>query len=76
MSNLTPSDKYGIAAAIALMLMVAINNAVVMLVLSLAGLVAGFWIVRRGEVRRVAFVAFAAFAIAAVFAVMGLVRAA
>jgi uncharacterized membrane protein YozB (DUF420 family) len=76
LSNLTPSDKYGIAATIALILMVVIDNAVVMLVLSLAGLVAGFWIVRRGEVRRVAFIAFAAFAIAAVFAVIGLVRAA
>ncbi len=76
MSNLTPSDKYGIAAALALVLMVVINSAVVMLVLSVIGLIVGFWIVRRGEVRRVAFVAFAAFALAAVFAVIGLVGAA
>lgn len=75
MSNLTPSDKYSIAAAIALILMVVINSAVVMLVLSLAGIIAGFWMLRRGEVRRSAFVAFAAFALAAVFAVIGLVRA-
>jgi uncharacterized membrane protein YozB (DUF420 family) len=74
--NLTPSDKYGIAAAVGLMLMVVINSAVVMLVLSLAGLIAGFWILRRGEVRRAAFVAFAAFAVAAVFAVIGLARGA
>jgi len=46
-----------------------------MLVMSVVGLVAGFWIMRQGEVRRVAFVAFAAFALAAVFAVIGLVRA-
>jgi uncharacterized membrane protein YozB (DUF420 family) len=64
------------AAALALVLMVLINSAVVMLALSVAGLIAGFWIVRHGEVRRVAFVAFAAFAVAAVFAVIGLVRAA
>ena len=76
MRNLTLSDKYGMAAALALVLMVLSNSAVVMLVLSLAGLIAGFWVVRDGEVRRVAFVAFAAFAIAAVFAVIGLARGA
>lgn len=74
--NLTPSDKYGIAAALGLTVMVLINSAVVMLVISLAGLIAGFWLFRRGELRRVAFVAFAGFLIAAVFAVMGLIRAA
>ncbi len=75
MQNMTPSEKYGIAAALGLLVMVMINNALLMLVLSVIGLVAGFWIIRLGEVRRVAFVAFAAFAIAAVFAVIGLVRA-
>lgn len=75
MQNITPSEKYGIAAALGLVLMVMFNNALLMLILSLAGLVAGFWIVRQGEVRRVAFVAFFAFAIAAVFAVIGLIRA-
>lgn len=76
MSNLTPSDKYGIAAAVAILLMALINSAVVMLVVSLAGLIAGFWIFRRGEARRVAFVAFAGFAIAAIFAIIGLIQAA
>ncbi len=75
MGNLTVSEKYGLAAAVALIIMVAINSALVMLVLSILGLIAGFWVVRQGEVRRVAFVAFAGFAIAAVFAIMGLVRA-
>lgn len=75
MQNITPSEKYGIAAALGLLLVVMLNNALLMLVISILGLVAGFWVVRRGEVRRVAFVAFMAFAITAVFAVIGLVRA-
>jgi uncharacterized membrane protein YozB (DUF420 family) len=75
MPNLTASEKYGIAAALGMLLMVAVNNALLMLVVSILGLIAGFWVVRQGEVRRVAFVAFAAFAIAAVFAVLGLLRA-
>ncbi len=72
--NFSVSEKYGIAAVLALMIMVAINNAILMLVLSVLGIVAGFWVFRQGEVRRVGFVAFAGFAIAAVFAVMALVR--
>ena len=75
MSRLTLSDKYGIAAAFALLVMVWINSALLMLVLSVAGLIAGFWVARRGETRRVVFVAFAGFAVAAVFAIIGLVRA-
>lgn len=76
MQNITPSEKYGIAAALGLIVMTLLNNALLMLVLSVIGLIAGFWILRQGEVRRVAFVAFAALALAAVFAVIGLVRAA
>ena len=75
MSKLTPSEIYGVVAAVAILLMALLNSAVVMLVLSLAGLIAGFWIFRRGEARRVAFVAFVGFAIAAVFAVIGLIQA-
>ncbi len=75
MGNLTLSEKYAVAAVLALMLMVAINSALLMLIISVLGLVAGFWVWRQGDVRRVAFVAFAGFAIAAVFGVMGLLRA-
>jgi len=74
MQNVTPSEKYGIAAALGLIVMVLFNNALLMLVLSVVGLVAGLWIMRQGEVRRVAFVAFAALVLSAVFAVIGLVR--
>ena len=75
MQKITPSEKYGIAAALGLLVMVMFNNAFLMLVLSVVGLVAGFLIIRKGDVRRVAFVAMMAFAISAVFAVIGLVRA-
>ncbi len=50
--NFSVSEKYGIAAVLALMIMVAINNAILMLVLSVLGIVAGFWVFRQGEVRR------------------------
>ena len=76
MSKLTPSEWYGVAAAVGILLMAMVNSAIVMLVVSLAGLIAGLWLFRRGEARRVAFVAFAGFAIAAVFAVIGLIQAA
>lgn len=75
MGNLTLSDKYGIAAAVALLIMVAINSPVVMLAVSLLGIVVGFWVVRQGQVRRVALVAFVAFVMAAVFAVISFARA-
>lgn len=74
MGNLSLSDKYGIAAALGLIVMVATNNPIVMLAISLLGIVAGYWVVRRGEVRRVAFVALAAFVVTAMFAVFGLLR--
>lgn len=75
MSNFTISDKYGIAATVGLIIMLVVNNPAVMLAISALGIIVGFWVVRQGEVRRVAFVAFIAFVVAAVFAVFGLVRA-
>jgi hypothetical protein len=74
MANLTLSEKYGIAAAVGLLLMVIINHPLVMLGISIIGIVAGFWVVRQGEVRRIAFVGFMGFVVAAVLAVMALVR--
>jgi hypothetical protein len=76
MQNLSTSERYGIGAALGLLLMVLINNAIVMLVVSIVGLIAGFWVVRRGSVKPVAFISFIAFALAAVFAMIALVRAA
>ncbi len=74
MGNLTLSDKYGMGAALGLLVMVLIDNPIVMLVVSVIGILAGFFVVRQGEVRRVGFVAFAAFVIAGAFAVFTLVR--
>jgi hypothetical protein len=75
MGNLTLSDKYGIGAALGLLVIVLINNPIVMLVISAIGIAAGFFVVSRGQVRRVALVAFAAFVIAGAFAVYTLVLA-
>ncbi len=75
MANLTLSEKYAIGAVIGLLLVTVVNSAVVMLVVSAIGIAAGIWVMRQGEVRRVAFVALAGFAIAAVFAVVGLTGA-
>ncbi len=72
MGNLALSEKYGIGAAIGLAVAAFINNALLMLVVSVIGILAGVWVLRQGEVRRVGYVAFGGFAIAAVFAVMQL----
>jgi uncharacterized membrane protein YozB (DUF420 family) len=74
MQSLTPSDKYAMAASIALLIMVLFDNAVLMLVVSVIGLLVGIWVMRQGETRRVAWVAAAAFMIALVFALVGLLR--
>ena len=75
MANLTLSEKYAIAAVLGLLLITLINSAVLMLAISAVGLLAGLWVVRQGEVRRVAFGALAGFAIAAVFAIVALTGA-
>jgi hypothetical protein len=75
MGNLTLSDKYGIGAALGLLVMVLIDNPIVMLVISAVGIIAGFFVVSRGAVRRVGFLAFAAFVITGAFAIYMLVRA-
>ena len=54
MSKLVLSEKYGIAAAIGLLLLTALNSATLMLVGSVLGLVAGIWVIRQGDARRVA----------------------
>lgn len=74
MQSLTLSDKYALAAALALLLLVLFDNAVLMLAVSAIGLFAGIWVARRGEIRRVAWVAMVAFAVALAFAVVSLLR--
>ncbi len=72
MKKLTIADMYGVGAAVALAIMVIVNNPAVMLGISAAGILVGFWVLSRGEVRRVAFVAFVAFVVAGAFAVFKL----
>ncbi len=74
MRNLTSSDKYAIAAAIGMLLLVLFDNAVLMLVVAILGLIGGLWVARGGEMRRVAIIAMAAFAVAAVLAIFALLR--
>ncbi len=45
-----------------------------MLIVSIIGLAAGFWVARQGELRRMAMVAIAAFAMALVIAAFTLLR--
>jgi hypothetical protein len=74
MSNMGLSEKYGLAAALALLLVVLVDNAVVMLIVSVTGLAAGALVVRSGDARRVALVAAIAFAIVFGFAIYNLLR--
>ncbi|MCX6029794.1 MAG: hypothetical protein NT169_10890 [Chloroflexi bacterium] len=74
MSIQTWSEKYALAAAIALLFLVILDNAVVMFVVALAGLVAGLLIAWRASLKRAGVVALAGFAVAIVFAVFVLLR--
>ncbi|OIO98459.1 MAG: hypothetical protein AUK03_01325 [Anaerolineae bacterium CG2_30_64_16] len=70
----SPAQAYAIAAAILLLFLVMLNNAVAMLVVSIIGLAAGLLIARRGEMGRPAVIAMAGFAAALAFAVVMLLR--
>lgn len=74
MKNTSLSDKYAIVAAIGLLLLVLFDNAILMLVVSVLGLLGGLWVARGGEMRRAAVVALVAFAVAAVLAIFTLLR--
>jgi hypothetical protein len=73
-SRLTPSEGYALAAALALLVLTWLDNAVLMLIGAALGLAAGVWVARRGEVRRAAYFAMAGCAVAAVFAGFVLMR--
>lgn len=72
MPPLTLSDKYGIATVVALALLILVNNAVIMLVVSAIGLAAGFYVARQDDAKRVAWIATAAYAISLAFAGLSL----
>lgn len=74
MKNISRSDAYGIGAALALLFLVLFNNAWAMLIVSLVGLFAGFWVARQGDVKRVAWVATVAFGVTLAFALFAVLR--
>ncbi len=74
MKNVSTSEAYGIGAALALLFLVLFDNAWAMLVVSAVGLLAGLWVARQGEVKRVVWVAAAAFGVALAFALFALLR--
>ncbi|MCX7706408.1 MAG: hypothetical protein N2204_00170 [Anaerolineae bacterium] len=74
MPALSLSERYAILAALALLFLVLLDNAVVMAAVSVVGLTVGLWVLRRGDIRRVAVVATVAFALALVFALVALLR--
>ena len=72
--NLSVSQIYAICAVLLLIVAILVNQPRVTIVVSAAGLIAGVWVVRRGDVQRVAMVAMAGFAAALVMGVFGLLR--
>lgn len=74
MKALSRSELYGVGAALALLLLVWLDNAWAMLIVSAVGLLTGFWVASRGDVKRVAWVATIAFAVALAFALFTLLR--
>jgi hypothetical protein len=74
MSIQTWSERYALAAAIALLFLVLLDNAVVTFIVALAGLVAGLLIAWRSSLKRAGVVALAGFAVAIAFAVFVLLR--
>jgi hypothetical protein len=74
MPDFSLSDKYALGATLALLVLVLLNNPLVMLVISVAGLVAGALVARRGPMCRAAWVALIAFAVSLVFGIVMLLR--
>ena len=72
--KLSASQIYAIGAAVLLAVVVIVNQPRLTIIASAVGLVAGAFVLRRGNVQRVAMVAMAGFAAALVMGVFGLVR--
>jgi hypothetical protein len=74
MGQLSVSEKYAIGAAILLLLVALVNNAIMTLVISGVGLVVGLLVARTTSLQRAGLVAFVGFAVAAVLGVAMLLR--
>ncbi|MGQ9491418.1 MAG: hypothetical protein ACUVR4_02175 [Anaerolineae bacterium] len=68
------AEKYAVGAALTLLFLVLLDNAVIMAAVSAVGLIGGLWVLRTGDFRRAAMVAVFAFALALAFAVVALLR--
>lgn len=74
MGQLSVSEKYAIGAAILLLLVAVVNDAIITLVVSAIGLVAGLLLARTASLQRSGLVAVVGFAVAAVLGVAMLLR--
>jgi hypothetical protein len=72
--KLSTSQIYAIGAAALLAVVVIVNQPRLTIIASAVGLVAGAFVLRRGNVQRVAMVAMAGFAAALVIGVFGLLQ--
>ena len=72
--TLSASQIYAIGAVVLLAVVVIVNQPRLTIIASAVGLVAGAFVLRRGNVQRVAMVAMAGFAAALVMGVFGLLR--
>jgi hypothetical protein len=72
--NLSVSQIYAIGAAALLTVVVLVNRPEVTIIASAVGLVMGAFVLRRGDVRRVAVVAMVGFGAALVMGVFGLLQ--
>ena len=72
--NLSASQIYAICAVLLLIVAILVNQPRVTVVVSAVGLIAGAFVLRRGNVQRVAMVAMAGFAAALVMGVFGLLQ--
>jgi cell division protein FtsW (lipid II flippase) len=72
--NQSASQIYAICAVLLLIVAILVNQPRVTVVVSVAGLIAGVFVLRRGDVRRVAMVALAGFAAALVMGVFALLQ--
>lgn len=74
MNRFSRSEVYGLGAVLALLLMVLLDNAWIMLVVSAVGFGVGLWVVRGGEVKRTVWLAVVAFAVSLALALFALLR--
>lgn len=72
--TLSVSQIYAIGAVVLLAVVVIVNQPRLTIVASVIGLVVGAFVLRRGDVKRVALVAMAGFAAALVIGVVGLLQ--